>query len=453
MSRRREPRDQPAPDAPDHETLSFTAARNRWQRVLSALLLAGAAIVPIFISPGADDLFRLPKQLVLYAVTIVAATLFLTGWLLGKLPLDDDARRRLRTPAIIAAAGVAWAILTTLTSTNRAVSVDALVWGTALTALLVVSIYALRGVRIEFVAAAVFIPALINAIVLTLQSFHIWNPWVFDEKTTAREMRNALLGNPDDLGVYLAVPALFALVLAARAPRFRALYAAVAATLFAGLLMTQTVTAIGAYTIAATIIAIFWHRRLGIAAAVAVPLVIVIAILTFRPTHERFSQVLAAAGAGQWNNVVSGRVVPFAVAWQMFADHPIAGVGPGAYKYHYMDYRLELGERHPRITGMALTNPMNFAEAHNDHLQLLAEMGVPGYAAVIAAIVLVGAITFRRRRAANAEDRIARLFALPFAVAVFIMMIAQFPLQLGAPAYTYAFLAAACLAWRELDVA
>jgi putative inorganic carbon (hco3(-)) transporter len=419
-------------------------------KVLAALLLLGATIVPVAISFDGHDHFRLPKQLVFYGVTIAIAAVFLVALLLRRVAVDDDARRRLRMPAILAVAGLAWAGVATLLSTNRTLSVEALIWGAMLVVVCLGAAFALRNTPVQYIAAAVLLPGLVNAVIVILQATHVWNPWVFPEGMADRLMRTALLGNPDDVGVYLAAPALFALVLAATQKRWRVLYAICAAVIIAGLLASETLTAIGALSVAVLALIIVRNPKLGLLAVAAFPIVLT-AVIFFGPTRDRGWAIVSAVRRGRWGRVVTGRLLPFATAWHMFADHPVAGVGPGCFKFHYMDYRIHLREAMPRLYTVSGTQPVNFAEAHNDHLQILAELGLPGYAILIAGILFIGLVS-RARPPDDERSDAARSLAFPLAVLVLVVMIAQFALQLAAPAYTYALLGGLCLAWRPFDV-
>lgn len=408
--------------------------------------------VPVVISWSAYDHFRLPKQLTLYAVAICSVATAGVAVALRRVKLDDAARRALRLPALLGAAALTWGVITTLASTNVALSIVAMVWATSLVCIFVLAVWALRGARVEWLAAAILLPALVNATVLLLQAATIWNPWVFPEETYFRATKNALLGNADDVSVYLAAAALFAWALTVAAARRRAMFAVIAAYLTAAMLATEGLTAIGAFTAAAAVLLICWKPRLGLLALVTAPVALA-AMLVLGPPRERVTLLLDGVRAGRWGGVLSGRLVPFATAWEMFVDRPLTGVGPGCFKFHYMRYRMELRDERPAFYDLAGTAPVNFAEVHNDHLQLLAETGVPGFAIMCAALVLVATRSRARNRGRPDSGRLARLLAAPLAVLLSIVMLAQFPLQLAASAYTYALLGAACLAWTADDVA
>ncbi|MGH9456431.1 MAG: hypothetical protein ACRD2J_02175, partial [Thermoanaerobaculia bacterium] len=93
---------------------------------------------------------------------------------------------------------------------------------------------------------------------------------------------------------------------------------------------------------------------------------------------------------------------------------------------------------------------LNFGEAHNDYLQVLAVTGAPGLALFLAGLILVGRISIGRRGDAGIADdrsRFARTLALPLAVAVAVMAAASFPLELGPTIWSQLFFAALALRW------
>lgn len=70
-------------------------------------------------------------------------------------------------------------------------------------------------------------------------------------------------------------------------------------------------------------------------------------------------------------------------ALHVFADHPVLGVGMGAFEIAYTPYQTVITE-----------HAVDFA--HNDYLQLLAETGILGFAAAIAALVMFFWLMIRR---------------------------------------------------------
>jgi putative inorganic carbon (hco3(-)) transporter len=83
-----------------------------------------------------------------------------------------------------------------------------------------------------------------------------------------------------------------------------------------------------------------------------------------------------------------GRESENMVAWMIFHDHPIFGVGVNNYGEYYLQYSSQLG-----VDGRRAERT-----AHNRYLQILAEQGFVGLTAFLA---LVGAIAFNMWKARN----------------------------------------------------
>jgi O-antigen ligase len=131
----------------------------------------------------------------------------------------------------------------------------------------------------------------------------------------------------------------------------------------------------------------------------------------------------------------------------MFLDHPVLGVGPGAYKFFYLPYRIELNDVYSeRIMG---GSGVNFAEVHNDHLQLLAETGIPGYALFVAACVTVALCAKRARDSESEAQRLSSRLALPLVITLVVLALALFPLQIAATRHLLITLSALIVGWSR----
>src|SRR5258708_36309423 len=79
----------------------------------------------------------------------------------------------------------------------------------------------------------VFAGAFANAVVVTLQELRIWNPFVFPPEVTGHGQSVGLLGNANDVGTFLAAPAVVALIAAVAGGRWaRRAYRSGAAVVF-----------------------------------------------------------------------------------------------------------------------------------------------------------------------------------------------------------------------------
>jgi len=146
--------------------------------------------------------------------------------------------------------------------------------------------------------------------------------------------------------------------------------------------------------------------------------------------------------SGSWTNVFSldpGRVEGWQVAWQMFRDHPVMGIGLGTFMANYLAYV-------PVLVG-DWSRPQY---AHNCFLQLLAEGGVVGLAAFT--LVVGETIWSAWRATAIAEDSATHLLAVLLASLVACLVNAMFDTGLYSLAiaelFWYLLGLTAGLAWR-----
>ena len=163
-----------------------------------------------------------------------------------------------------------------------------------------------------------------------------------------------------------------------------------------------------------------------------------------------FRQLFRAARHRQWEVVSSERLVPALTAIEMIKAHPLVGVGPGCFGFHYMDARVALRDEYP--AAFLQSYPQNWGEVHDDHLQVMCETGLPGYAIYLAAVVAFIVPALRRRTvdaSLPARKRFARTLRVPLATTFFVICIAQFPLEVAASRVMFLTLAAVVNGWDE----
>ena len=136
----------------------------------------------------------------------------------------------------------------------------------------------------------------------------------------------------------------------------------------------------------------------------------------------RFQEIFAADTLSE----IDGRIAAWEMTLQAIAERPLLGYGHGAYQeLFFLAHGPELG-----IVGV-------FDHAHNDYLQLAAELGLPAAAAMLSALLLVwglcltGAIARRRRR-------VFPLIASTAGVLVGLHAVTDFSLLMPAVAMTFA---------------
>src|SRR6185369_4359212 len=272
--------------------------------------------------------------------------------------------------------------------------------------------------------------AFVNAMIVVGQRAG-WSPTVFSAQIQERYRVSGLIGNANDVGVYFFFCTIAAVALALSS--------------FAALLACQTASALIAFACAALLLIVLFTGRVKFGAAFVAAGIVLVLIVS--PLRHRAAAIGQDLRAGSFTAATSLRLPAYAVAWRLFLDHPIVGAGPGTYGWWYLPYKLRLDGAYPTFH----LSTENFGEAHNDHLQTLAVGGLPGYVIFAAALVSLGALSFRKTEANDARSRFARLLALPLAGGFAVVALAQFPLEIASASSVAIHYAALCCAWAARE--
>ncbi|MCU1246877.1 MAG: O-Antigen ligase, partial [Acidobacteria bacterium] len=310
------------------------------RRLLRWIVCAFALFIPLGISLSGADSFRIPKEVLLHAEGLLL--LVVAVWTRQDEELLAIGRTAWRKPLLLAAAAVLWTAVGTLLSTNRTLSAITLLLVTLSAVVFCGTLLVARRAGRHLIWFAL-VPAAINAVLVVLQAAHVWSPFTLPADAPSLLHRSALIGNPDDVGSYLLAPFLAALALAfAARGRKRWLVVAFSFVLLSGMLATQTLTpliagASGVVTMAAVA---SWRRAL--VATLIVGLALMAMAVVLPPIRARVRGIRDMAAAHRYNEVLSGRLTPAFAALQMARDHPLLGVGPGAFRYHYFDEKMKV---------------------------------------------------------------------------------------------------------------
>jgi O-antigen ligase len=419
---------------------------DRWTRnatrVLWVTVLLVIAAIPLIVDPRGRDLFRVPKTSFFQAAMLVIGAIAAASALLSDAFAATLVRNR--RAVILACSGVAWVAVVSMTSTLPSVSRSAPFSILCYALLFVITVAVARTGSILPALAALLTPAMVNAVIVVLQARDVWHPLGIITKGAARLGNIGLIGNANTAGTYLLVPTIAAFSATAALRRYRLLFAAVTLVLLVGLFETQTITVMFGFTAALLAFVVTGSKRIRIL-AVAVIVAGICGVLLYTPTRHRLIKLRGSLMRGDYSAVTSNRVPAAAATLEMFLDRPLLGLGPGVFAARYMPHRLAIEDRHPEWIQLAREN---FGEAHNDHLQVLAETGIPGYALFAIVLISIASFTLRRTPPDDDRGRFVRLFALPAAAGFGAVAIGQFPLELTAVSATCVFAAALCFAWR-----
>jgi O-antigen ligase len=402
-------------------------------KAIGWVAFAAAALLPVIYAPNAQSPFGMPKTVLLRFAAIVIASIAAIAWLWGKARFD---RERLRDPEVwLPLAIVVWSAITTLASTNVQVSAFGLLY-----VVCVVILYAglragLREIRTPVAIAILIAPALINTFTLALQYRSIWTVTPLDPSYAPRQRLSGFFGNPDYLAVYLVAPLLLCLAagIAFRDRRWR--YFAAAVPIALGVIVTQSITALAAVAAGIAALAIVANWRRAAAAVVVLAIAGAMVLAFYPPMRARVDTYIDAWGEADTDRLISGRTAAWIAAWEMFTDHPITGVGVHVYQYEFLPYRIRADREHHDALRFA-SKGTNFGEAHNDHLEILAETGLPGYALFLAVLFFVARRTFRAT-ADEPHERFGRVLAVPLTVSFAVLALAQFPISIPAAIVTW----------------
>lgn len=404
-------------------------------------------IVPVICSASAHDAFRYPKLLVFRGTAILIAAIFVTAAIWNGVRWR--ALIRDRAVPILGASIVLWSVIATLLSTNRMLSVRALEYTLEALLFFCAASVAVTGRRAGQVMIAPMAAGIVNSLLAISQATNWWNPFPFDQTLAIHLRTSALLGNPNDVGDYVMLLAIAGIAMAIVEKKRR--WWVTTGVLIAGLVASQSLGAIISFIAGLLVLAFLASRRAGWIVISSVVLATLVAFVVLPTLRARAAFTARALSEDDWSAAMSQRDYPFSAAWEMFKDHPLTGVGPGAFKFQFLDYRMRVTERHP---DWLFTAVQNYAEAHSDHLQLLAEEGLPGWLLFIAALALVARATFRHwHRGLGKGDGDPESFAhyagAPFAVAFGTVALASFPLEMVAVMQLAIYLAAIILNWSS----
>lgn len=225
-------------------------------------------------------------------------------------------------------------------------------------------------------------PAAVLAVLAILQLTGLYRPFGMGGVEASRMGVTSLAGNAGDLAAYLVLPCLLLQARIAESRGPRRIWAGVLLLLAGvGLAATQTFTALAALALGSLL---FWGQRLprrrvalALAAAVALALLLLLAV---PPLRTRAIGKARALAQGDWDQFLTYRLDGWRAATWMLGQHPLAGVGHGAYRSSYAAARLALAEGGADFGGQY--RQLSFFNAHNDALEVGAELGWPGLLAL-----------------------------------------------------------------------
>lgn len=154
-------------------------------------------------------------------------------------------------------------------------------------------------------------------------------------------------------------------------------------------------------------------RRIGAAFAVVVFMLAVNVCTAYFGWSRAYALINKTSDMLLNTSNIGARREIWITSWNVFKLHPLAGTGLGHYKWHYLEGQREAFKTHPELK-------WQFTYwAHSEYLQLLAELGIFGAAALFASGAwwlwsFARALTLRRTLSPGAMWGCAMLFLIWF---------------------------------------
>lgn len=408
---------------------------------MAGVVVLSLLAVPLAITPRDFDTFGAIKEVAFRLEAIVALLLLTLAALLGG---TDRFRAMLRdrgTVMLLAAAVIA-TIVTALFSTHRVWTLQAVITVIASLLLFLLAWYVspVLGGGVFVTLAAV---GALESVLVAMQATGTWQPFVL--RDTGIVSHTGTLGNPNLVGTYLAIVAITLAAATAPSVGWRRWVCGIGGLIaLGGAVASGTRTAVLAVGVTVVAMAIRRSAKHAAVAAVVLAVLFTAGVVARIPAALRLVDAVNEIRAGDWEAATSRRMGTFFTTFEMFRERPLVGLGPGTYKYHYMKYRARLPQRYLSVRMRHART--NAAEAHNEHLQYLAETGLVGYAVFAAALVY---LAWGRVTGTGNPARIAAAVAMPLAVVVAVLTLAQFPLQSAASRHLIITLAGLLAGWKR----
>ncbi len=358
--------------------------------------------VPLLFVPGLHESFRTPKLLVgelLGLASLLGLSLALRGRTI-------DWRRTLRRPEIAALLPLLLLVVASLATTAHIFhtrdAVASLLIGAAC---LIGWTNGFDRAQKERFLIGSLPPAALLSLLAILQFHQLWEPLRF--AGIAYDSRlgvTSLAGNPGDLGGFLVLPCLIGAWCLPRLLGGRRIAAAVAVVLcLYALAVTQTLAALAALAVGAFIYALgTLPRRRSLTGLAAALILGGLALVAVAPLRVRIAAKIETISDGDWNALLTGRLDGWRAALAMWRENPWTGVGHGSYRPEFVPAKLQLANAGTLF--FARHNQPVFANAHNEFLEVAADLGWPGVLALVWGLGVIGVRAFRHPRG-SAKDR------------------------------------------------
>jgi O-antigen ligase/Flp pilus assembly protein TadD len=406
-------------------------------RVLFYAVLFLVFALPLFIWPGITEYGYGKTIVALIGVSVLAVLWGLSAWQKGTWSI------RLPWITFPVLGFVAASLLSLLYATNGRVVVQSLVLIVFFLLLMLIIANAARDQRdVDLLLFALLASGFLVALYGMLQYLGVMRG---PAGTSGLNAVISTMGNRNYLGGFLAYLLFPAVVLVVR-PRSRwvkLLSVFLIAFCFGMVLIVQQTGTVAALIVAAVAFLLGWlifrpiepirRNRVWLLILIGA---LVVTFLVEAPSGPLNSVVGLSRSDSSWiarwweRNSGSVRSWDWWIGWDMFKDHPMTGVGLGNYKLNFIPYKAEFlatprGEAYDFYIDRA-------AQAHNEYVQILAELGILGVLAAASFLVVLVVSLWKRTRSNDETNRLDLLLFSCGIVAFLVHGLVSFPAHLPA---------------------
>ncbi len=369
------------------------SALRQYQRYLLYTLVL---LLPVIITPTGRDIFRLGKEVFAQVIALAIVSLAAAQWF-GQKRIGPA------LPAFLLplSALCLWSAITVVWAEVRPLALYALFNLFLFSLLAVVVAQLLKPRLLRFLILLNLIPASFTGIYTAIQYFGLDPQLITPEGTPLSGRLNAggLVGDVNTAGCYLAISlALSAnsIFLEKSMLRKAAVLLGCGASLL-GLLFTQTLTAIGAAVVALLALAILdsslfvfanrEKRKIGVALLCLLILSGASGVV-FTLKNPKFREKIATRyqdfQSGNWAKLTSYRAPMFAVTWHLAMERPWTGHSLHSFETDF--FAAKLRYRSGQLISMPGSIESTPRQAHNEYLQVWAELGIIGLVSLLGAL-------------------------------------------------------------------
>ena len=362
-------------------------------------------LTPLIINPWGDDQFRLPKEVFAQIMIIIAFSSYLIKLLeeslippnppllkggKGGIFLSVIKRIFKKTPFILPISLLILASLLSLINSTSALfsfkSILNIILYSLLYILIVNNIKDEKQVRILLISA--LISGAVTSIYCLIQYFGL-DPITYTvnpaQPNVGSYRTTGFLDNPDIVSGYLIIFPTVALsmFLASAKLALRIFFFSAFLLITSIIIMIHSIAPIFGLFAAFLVFMVFVKPHLPSKVKIGLA-VLLISFVGMGFITGKFGSIFNRASSlyEGFQDLSSDRLLMWRTAGEMIKDEPAVGIGIGMYKVKFFEYRDKVLDKVPYFGGYEKAE-----QAHNEYLQLLAEMGTIGIVAVIWLII------------------------------------------------------------------